>query len=136
MTQNKALTRAWGTEHRVRLGGAGPDKARTSGSQYWDMEGPGVQGLPGGALQKRSGLAWCSQPPCPSDGSSGGGQRPTLLDLRTLPPTLGHGCPDAPEHLGQCRASSYLGSVHLIQHHHGGAVIVEHQPPEVCHGVG
>ena len=33
-------------------------------------------------------------------------------------------------------AFSYLGSIQLIQHHHGGAVIIEHQPPEVCHGVG
>lgn len=58
---------------------------------------------------------------------------------RAVPPIPGHGCPNTPELPGRAgpgQAFSYLGSVQLIQHHHRGAVIIEHQPPEVCHGVG
>lgn len=29
----------------------------------------------------------------------------------------------------------YLRCVHFIEHYDGGAVVVEHQPPEVAHGV-
>lgn len=29
----------------------------------------------------------------------------------------------------------YLCCIHLIEHYNGGAVVVEHQPPEVTHGV-
>lgn len=29
----------------------------------------------------------------------------------------------------------YLCCVHLVEHHDRGAVVVEHKPPEVAHGV-
>ena len=30
----------------------------------------------------------------------------------------------------------YLRGIHLVEHDDGGAVVIKHQPPEVCRGVG
>lgn len=32
--------------------------------------------------------------------------------------------------------STYLCSVHFIQHHNGRTVVIKHQPPEICYSVG
>lgn len=106
------------------------DEAHRQGESLLELAGPG-RGLPG-LSWKLNGLGLvltCRH--CPPEGSWVGQRQ-----QRAVPPALGHGCSNTPEHLGLGQASSYLGSVQLIQHHHRGAVIIEHQPPEVRHGVG
>lgn len=126
--QNLALDGEGGLDKAYKQGGVTVGNERAQGWQGpgRDLQPPLAAGWAGSVLEARQ---W------PSAGSSVG-QGKHHAGSQALPPALGHGFPNAPEYPGQWLGPSYLGSVHLIQHHHGGAVIIEHQPPEVCHGVG
>lgn len=109
----------------------GLDKAHRQGESLLELAG-GWQGI-SNVCQKLSRLAWCSLPDRAHWRAPGLGRGSRGLSLQSLGTAA---LTRLSSLAGPGRAFSYLGSVQLIQHHHRGAVIVEHQPPEVCHGVG